>query len=145
MLLAKGKTLGHLVDFHTRHKLLIRAHDLRGYKQLGALLGESSVFNVDEVFDTYATLLFRSLSLKATTAKTADVLRHACSLVRRYLDVGDVNELQHAIHEYKGGKIPFLIPVTLINHHARKLGKPYLTQQYLLNPDPAELRLLEHS
>ncbi|HKI81164.1 MAG TPA: DUF1722 domain-containing protein, partial [Pseudodesulfovibrio sp.] len=33
---------------------------------------------------------------------------------------------------------------TLLNHYARKFRRPYLTQQYYLNPEPAELKLLNH-
>lgn len=143
-MVARGKQIGHLVDFHTRHKMLIRAHDLRGYRQLGRLLGESSVFNTEEIFDTYATLLFRSLSLKATPKKNADVLQHAMGFFKQDIDTGDKQELLAAINGYRNGKIPLLIPVTLINHHARKYDKPYLTQQFFLNPHPSELKLLNH-
>jgi len=143
-LLARGMQIGHLVDFHTRHKMLIRAHDLRGYRELGHLLGESSVFNTAEVFAAYGTLLFRSLSLKATPNKNADVLMHAMGFFKKDLDSRDKQELLDKIAEYKAGRIPLIIPVTLLNHYARKFDRPYLTQQFYLNPDPAELKLLNH-
>ncbi len=138
------KQIGRLVDFHTRHKMLIRAHDLKGYRQLGKLLGESSIFNADEIFDTYASLLFQSLTLKATPTKIADVLMHAMGFFKKQLDREDKLELLDAIQAYKTGKIPLLVPVTLLNHYARKYDNPYLTQQHFLNPDKAELKLLNH-
>lgn len=143
-LLAKGMQIGHLVDFHTRHKMLIRAHDLRGYREMGRLLGESSVFNTAEVFASYASLLFRSLALKATPTKNADVLMHAMGFFKQDIDSRDKQELLDLITAYKEGRIPLLIPVTLLNHYARKHARPYLLQQFFLNPDPAELKLLNH-
>lgn len=144
-LIERGQQIGHLVDFHTRHKMLIRSHDLRGYRQLGKLLGESSVFNTDEIFDTYGVLLFRSLALKATPKKNSDVLMHAMGYFKRELDSGDKQELLAMILAYKSGKIPLIMPITLIKHYARKLDKPYLTQQYFFSPHPSELKLLNHA
>jgi len=143
-LLEKGYKIGNLVDFHTRHKMMIRAHDLTGYRELGRLLGESSSFNAQEIFDTYATLLFKSLALKATPKKNTDVLSHAAGFFKKILDDGDKRELQAMINNYRTGKIPLLIPITLINHFARKYQIPYLTQQYFFNPHPSELKLLNH-
>ncbi|AMK11325.1 YbgA family protein [Pseudodesulfovibrio indicus] len=144
-LLGKGKRIGQLVDFHTRHKMLIRAHDLRGYRELGRLLGESTMQNVDEVFATYASLLFKSLALKTTARKNSDVLQHAMGFFKKDLDDGDKRELLAMITNYANGKLPLLMPVTLLNHYARKYHKPYLAQQYYLNPEPAELKLLYHA
>ena len=125
--------------------MLIRAHDLRGYRELGRLLGESTMQNVDEVFATYAGLLFKSLTLKTTAKKNSDVLQHAMGFFKKDLDDGDKRELLAMITNYAKGKLPLLMPVTLLNHYARKDHKPYLSQQYYLNPEPAELKLLYHA
>jgi uncharacterized protein YbgA (DUF1722 family)/uncharacterized protein YbbK (DUF523 family) len=143
-MLAKGMQIGHLVDFHTRHKMLIRGHDLRGYRDLGHMLGECSVANVGEVFNDYGTRLFRALELKATPTKNADVLMHAMGFFKNELDALDKQELLGMITDYKQGRIPLLMPTTLLNHYAHKYNKPYLTQQFFLNPDPEELKLLNH-
>lgn len=143
-LLSKGMQIGQLVDFHTRHKMLVRAHDLRGYRQLGRLLGESSIFNNAEIFAAYGALLFRSLALMATPSKNADVLMHAMGFFKKSLDSRDKQELLDMITAYKESRIPLLIPVTMLNHYARKHDRPYLTQQFFLNPDPAEQKLLNH-
>lgn len=143
-MLTKGKSIGNLVDFHTRHKMLIRAHDLRGYRELGHLLGQSNQSNTDIIFENYATLLFKSMTLKATPKKNNDVLSHAIGFFKKQLDSRDKQEFQEMMLAYKNGKIPLLIPVTLLNHYARKYQKPYLTQQYYLNPSPTELKLLNH-
>jgi uncharacterized protein YbgA (DUF1722 family)/uncharacterized protein YbbK (DUF523 family) len=143
-LVAKGPSIGNLVDFHTRHKMLIRAHDLRGYRELGRLLGESTLHNAETIFDTYGTQLFKSLSLKATPSKSRDVLTHAAGYFKKDLDAEDKRELHAMITAYAKGRVPLLVPITLLNHYARKYRRPYLTQQYYLNPEPSELKLLNH-
>ncbi|NDV19302.1 DUF1722 domain-containing protein [Pseudodesulfovibrio sp. JC047] len=141
-MLAKGENIGNLVDFHTRHKMLIRAHDLRGYRELGHLLGQATQSNTEGIFTEYATRLFKSMRLQATPKKNSDVLFHAMGFFKNQLDTGDKQELIRLITEYKNGTISLLTPVTILNHYARKYQKPYLTQQYYLNPSPTELQLL---
>jgi len=143
-LTARGLSIGNLVDFHTRHKMLIRAHDLRGYRELGHLLGESTLHNAETIFDAYGTLLFKSMTLKSTPSKNRDVLSHAAGYFKKDLDAEDKRELHAMITAYAKGKAPLLVPITLLNHYARKFRRPYLTQQYYLNPEPAELKLLNH-
>ncbi|MGL1863974.1 MAG: DUF1722 domain-containing protein [Pseudodesulfovibrio sp.] len=143
-LLGKGMQIGQLVDFHTRHEMLIRAHDLNGYRQLSKLLGESSIFNNEEIFGTYGEMLFKSLMLTSTPRKNSDVLMHAMGYFKNELSSDDKSELSTMINTYKSGKTPLLVPVTMINHHARKYEKTYLQLQFFLNPNPAELKMLYH-
>lgn len=143
-MIERGAQIGHLVDFHTRHKMLIRAHDLRGYRELGKLLGESTMANTEEIVDTYAALLFKALSYKSTRRKNADVLKHAAGYFKKDLESDDRQEIQSAIHAYKAGKTPLIVPATLIAHHARKQDKAYLRQQVYFHPHPHELKLLNH-
>lgn len=143
--LERGAQIGHLVDFHTRHKMLIRAHDLRCYRELGRLLGESTMANTQTTLEAYAELLFKALSYKSTRKKNGDVLMHATGYFKKNLESDDKQEIQSAINAYKSGKLPLIVPVTLINHHARKQDKAYLRQQVYFHPHPYELKLLNHS
>ena len=43
------------------------------------------------------------------------------------------------------GFIPLIVPVTLINHYARKYREEYLLQQVYLNPHPIALQLRNHA
>ena len=40
-----------------------------------------------------------------------------------------------------GHTVPLVVPLTLFNHHIRRLGVSYLAGQIYLNPHPAELML----
>lgn len=143
-LLAKGRTMENLMEFHARHKMLILANDARGLKQLEGLLADRDVFSDEEIVDTYGSILFKSMAHNSTPRKNADVLTHTIEYFKGNLDRDEIHDLQTMINAYKSGKAPLLIPVTIINHHAKQLDKQYLLQQVFLNPDPAELKMLYH-
>ena len=73
-----------------------------------------------------------------------NVLQHMAGYVSDDIDSGDRAELTQAIHDYRKGLLPLIVPLTLIRHHARRLEQPYLLEQAYLNPHPYELMLLNH-
>ncbi|MGQ9509589.1 MAG: YbgA family protein, partial [Thermodesulfobacteriota bacterium] len=74
--LAKKPTLGNLVQFHTRHKLLILSHSPRHEQFMGRLVAKSKERPLTEIFEQYQKLLMEALNLKATSKKNANVLIH---------------------------------------------------------------------
>jgi len=49
------------------------------------------------------------------------------------------------IERYRLGRLPLIVPVTMLTHYVRKFSSPYLQEQLYLNPHPAELMLRNHS
>jgi uncharacterized protein YbgA (DUF1722 family) len=56
----------------------------------------------------------------------------------------DRAELAEAIHDYRRGLVPLVVPLTLVRHFARRLGVAYLLGQLYLEPHPKELMLRNH-
>ena len=54
------------------------------------------------------------------------------------------NELMEVIGQYHRELVPLIVPITLFNHHIRRLDEPYLKRQVYLNPTPVELMLRNH-
>jgi len=54
------------------------------------------------------------------------------------------HKLDHFIANTLAQYVDF-VPVTLINHYARKYASAYLLGQYYLNPHPLELQLRNHA
>jgi len=52
-LVRSNKTLGGLADLHSRHKLLIMAHHVPTYRELGKPMAEGKQIPVDDLFATY--------------------------------------------------------------------------------------------
>lgn len=141
---AAGPAQRGLMDYHARHKLLILAHDPKTYRELGRLVAEGAKTPAHELFDDYARLMHKAMDKRATPGKHANVLMHAMGHFKKELGPDEKQELLEVIHGYKQGLTPLIVPVTLINHFARKYGKEYLAEQFYLHPHPLELKLRNH-
>jgi uncharacterized protein YbgA (DUF1722 family)/uncharacterized protein YbbK (DUF523 family) len=135
---------GSLVDFHTRHKLLLLAHSPKDLKQMGHLVAHAKELSTQELVGRYEKLLTEAMALKSSPAKHVNVLHHMMGYFRKNLSADEKQELTEVIDEYRRGLIPLIVPVTLINHYVRKYDESYLGKQVYLNPHPLELQLRNH-
>jgi len=143
--LRKSKfTPGSLVDFHTRHKLLLMAHNPQLYREMGKLVASVKQHDPEEFARLYLENLMRATSFHATRAKHQNVMQHILGYFKEDLTPAEKAEMLELISNYRSGLLPLIVPVTLINHYVRKYGQPYLAQQYYLNPHPMELALRNH-
>jgi uncharacterized protein YbgA (DUF1722 family)/uncharacterized protein YbbK (DUF523 family) len=136
-------SLGGLVDFHARHKLLVMAHSPKHLSALGRLVGNAKKYGQD-LGNTYIETLMEGLRLIATSRKNTNVLHHITGYFKKDLTGDEKKELLGVIDWYHRELIPLVVPVTLLNHYARRYDKPYLKGQYFLNPHPVELMLRNH-
>ncbi|MGB5219145.1 MAG: DUF523 and DUF1722 domain-containing protein [Smithella sp.] len=133
-----------LIDFHTKHKLLVLAHSPKHYQIMGKLVAAQKKFSLHEIQKQYQDLLLESLKLKAIPAKHVNVLQHMMGYFKDQLSADEKQEILELINAYCDGHIPLIVPVTLIGHYVRKYNEPYLKDQVYLNPHPAELQLRNH-
>ena len=136
--------LGGLVDFHTKHKLLILSHSQTHYRKLGRLVAEAKKQSLANVLNNYLEILLNALELKTTVKKNINVLQHLLGYFKKNLSSDEKQEMLELIENYKNGYIPLIVPITLFNHFSRKFDENYLKQQYYLNPHPLELKLRNH-
>jgi uncharacterized protein YbgA (DUF1722 family)/uncharacterized protein YbbK (DUF523 family) len=140
-----GRRMKDLIDFHTRHKMLIRAHDVPTYRAMGALVAGGKGMPGDELFDRYAEMLNQAMAHKPTPRKNADVLMHIMGHFKAMLTADEKQECLEIIDNYKRELIPLIVPVTLMNHYVRKYRAHYLRDQFYLAPHPLELKLRNHA
>ena len=135
------KTVGRLVDFHTRHKLLILSHSEIIYRKMGKLVAEGKQLDPEQLFDQYENMLLEALKLKTTVKKNLNVLAHIMGYFKKLLSNDEKQEILEIFERYRNGYIPLIVPITLLNHFVRKYDNTYLKEQNYLNPHPVELRL----
>ncbi|MFH1915388.1 MAG: DUF523 and DUF1722 domain-containing protein [Pseudomonadota bacterium] len=140
-----GRRMKDLIDFHTRHKMLLRSHDIPTYRQMGSLVAEGRTMPGDELFALYGRLLARAMARKPTPRKHADVLMHALGHFKTMLTADEKRECIEIIDNYRKELIPLIVPVTLMNHYVRKYDARYLKDQIYLAPHPLELKLRNHA
>ncbi len=142
--LQAGAGRKEIVEFHTRHKLLLLAHSPELYREMGRLVAHLKEGPLPEVTARYQELLLRCLRLKTTIKKNANVLYHLLGYFKQDLSADEKQELLEVIDHYRQGILPLIVPITLINHYVRKYRQPYLQGQYYLYPHPLELQLRNH-
>lgn len=135
---------GGLVDFHTRHKMLILSHHPRIYRDMGKLVAVGKKSAEKKLFQRYQDLLMEALRYKTTPSKNTNVLQHAMGYFKKHLSPDEKQELLEVIEEYRLGYVPLIVSITLLNHFVRKYEQPYLKDQVYLNPHPLELQLRNH-
>lgn len=133
-----------LIDFHTKHKLLILAHSPGHYRLMGKLVAAQKSISRRDIQKQYQELLLEALKVKTTPKKHVNVLLHMMGYFKKQLSSDEKKELLEIINNYRNGNIPLIVPVTLISHYVRKYNDYYLSQQWYLNPHPLELQLRNH-
>jgi uncharacterized protein YbgA (DUF1722 family)/uncharacterized protein YbbK (DUF523 family) len=140
-----GKSRARLVDFHTRHKMLIIAHSEKHERIMGRMVAQGgNRLSLDGDYAQYQTLLMEALRLKATPKKNANVLQHMMGYFKQQLSTDEKMELIEIIDQYRLESLPLIVPVTLIGHYVRKYDQPYLKMQVYLNPHPLDLQMRNH-
>ncbi len=89
----------------------------------------------------YEAGFMATLSKPATPARHANVLMHLAGHLKHQLDAADKQELLALIEEQRLGRLPLVVPLTLLAHHARRHDAAYLLGQTYLFPRIEELRL----
>jgi uncharacterized protein YbgA (DUF1722 family)/uncharacterized protein YbbK (DUF523 family) len=136
--------LGELVEFHTRHKLLVMSHSTQIYREMGSLVAHGREMKREELLQHYEELLMKALALYATAKKNTNVLMHIMGYFKKELSPAEKAELLEIIGQYHDRLVPLLVPLTLLKHYATKYDKAYLKQQVYLAPHPVELMLRNH-
>lgn len=136
--------LANLVEFHTRHKLLVMSHSTPIYREMGGLVAHGREMKREELLQRYEELLMKALALQATARKNTNVLMHIMGYFKKVLSPAEKSELLETINQYHDQLVPLLVPLTLLKHYVKKHDQSCLKQQVYLAPHPAELMLRNH-
>ena len=139
-----GLRRGELVQFHTAHKLILRAHDEMGYQRLGKIVGNLGTVSDAESFDQYEAEFHRTLKSLATRKAHTNVLQHAMGYLKELIDAREKRQMLDAIEDYRLGLIPLIVPVTLLRLAIARYDIDYLQNQIYFSPHPKELMLRNH-
>lgn len=143
--LRRGRNMKNLVDFHTRHKLLMLSHSPTNARVMGKLVADGKQMPLQSLYDQYERLLIETLRMKSTVKKNRNVLEHILGYFKKQLSADEKQEMLELFDRYRNEFLPLIVPVTLLNHYVRKIDEPYLKQQVYLNPHPVALKLRNHA
>jgi uncharacterized protein YbgA (DUF1722 family)/uncharacterized protein YbbK (DUF523 family) len=140
-LLAGGLTVEKLVEFHAAHKLILMAHGRGPLKELGQFVAEAGKRPLDALAARYGEVFMAALAHRVTRRRHTGVLFHLMGYLKKAIGAGDNAELVEVIDDYRTGKLPLIVPVTLLKHHFRVHPHPYINKQLYLSWAPASLGL----
>ncbi|MBM4403425.1 MAG: DUF1722 domain-containing protein [Candidatus Cloacimonetes bacterium] len=135
---------GDIVDFHTRHKLLLMAHSPERCRALGIMVAQVKQYKAEDFKAEYIRQMMEALRKTATRRKHQNVMLHILGYIKKDLSAWEKQELISIIDNYRSELYPLIIPLTLINHYVKKYNQQFLSDQYYLNPHPMELNLRNH-
>lgn len=130
-----------LVNFHTAHKMLLLAHSEPIYRDMGPLVAQAGSMEFESLLDQYEQKLMSALKTVASPKRHANVLYHLAGYLKEHLTQSEKQELLNAIEEYRLNWVPLITPLTLMQHHFRKLKHTWVDNQVYLNPFPRSLAL----
>jgi uncharacterized protein YbgA (DUF1722 family)/uncharacterized protein YbbK (DUF523 family) len=136
--------IADLVRFHTAHKLTLMAHAPAAYARLGRLVAGAATHPRAALASAYETQFMQALAKVATPKRHANVLQHMLGYFKTSLDADARAELLALIEDHRAGRVPLVVPMTLMRHHVRRRQVAYLAGQSYLDPHPRELSLRNH-
>ncbi len=137
-------SLGDLVAFHSREKLLLMAHDTKAYGELGRLVAEGKKWDPKFLAVRYRDLFMAAMEKRATPGRHANALTHMAGYMKKQMEGRERQEVAEVVEEFRKGLTPLIVPMTLIRHLVRRFEVDYLADQTYLNPHPKELMLRNH-
>jgi uncharacterized protein YbgA (DUF1722 family)/uncharacterized protein YbbK (DUF523 family) len=140
-LLASGCSPRDWIAFHAAHKYLLLSHHPHGYRALGRMVAQSGLVPARRRGAAYAQAFMEVLKHPATVRRHFNVLQHIAGYLKRSLSPEDKRELAAVLEDYRRGRVPRIVPLTLLRHHLARHRVEALAGQVYLSPHPQEMML----
>jgi len=131
-------TMGGLVAFHTRHKLLLMAYNEEAMRSLGRLVANHEERPLSEILPAYRQGLCEALTKPARYTAAINVLQHALGYFDD-LSAAEKAFFLGALEDYRGGRVPMSVPASIVRSWIVRFDQPYLAGQSYFQPYPEDL------
>ena len=118
--MAGGLTPGRIVEFHTRHKLLLLSHSEIHYRAAGRLVADAGRRERAWLAGEYLSTFMEGMRRRATRRRHTNVLQHLAGYLKRSIDSQDRQALAAIIEEYRTGVVPLVVPIRFLRHYFRR-------------------------
>ncbi len=136
-----GFSVSDLMTFHQQHKFILLAHNEEEYRKLGPLIAAVDRNNLQQTAEEYLVRMMTCMKSRASRKRHTNVLMHVMGYLKKKINSDDKKELIEILHNYRLGKVPLIVPITLMKHHLRVYPDEYISSQYYMAPYPEELML----
>lgn len=132
----EGGTMGELVRFHARHKLMLMAHSPREQKELGRLVASGKGRVPEDLAARYRP---------ARPGPTVNVLMHAQGYFSEALTAAEKRHFEGILGAYRDNRVALSAALVLLGSWIARFEQEYLAAQRFFHPYPRELMELRDS
>jgi uncharacterized protein YbgA (DUF1722 family)/uncharacterized protein YbbK (DUF523 family) len=133
------KSMGTLVDFHSRYKLLLMAYSQKYLRELGRVVANHEKKPFDDIVEVYAQRFARALATPPRRPSIINVLMHGLGYFKGELSPAEKGYFLDLLDDYREGVIPLIAVTSVLRSWAVKYRTDYLLNQAFFNPFPAKL------
>ncbi|MDC0663601.1 YbgA family protein [Marinobacter sp. SS21] len=130
-----------LIQFHTRHKFQLLAHNEAIYRTLGPLLADLKCTPLEQIAKQYISGFMAAMACKVSRGAHVNAMQHLMGYLRDSMGDADRQVLTEQIEAYHRGELPLIVPMTLLRMAQRREPVDYVALQQYLSPYPDELGL----
>ncbi len=135
---AAGK-MAKLVDFHSRHKLLLMAFNQKELRAMGKMTANADGCPAAELIADYETHLRQALAQPLKRGSVVNVLMHALGYFKTVLSAPEKAHFLELLEQYRSEKLPLSAVNSLLRSWILRDNSDYLAQQSFFEPYPLDL------
>lgn len=133
------KSIKSLIDFQSKNKYLLMAHSPGYLKKMGKLTANTESNNISDIIKDYKVYLNKALSIPSKPNRNINMLLHLFGYFSKHLSFSEKAFFLETLEKYNDKKIPFCVPLTMINSWVMRFENEYLHDQTIFEPFPSEL------
>lgn len=141
----ESNSIGELVKFQSRNKLLLMANSQKYMKILGRIIGNSEDKSIEVILEEYEKNLNLAFEKIPRYTNNINVLMHAMGYFSKEITSNETKLILDCLEKYKNGKLTLNTPMLLVKSYAVRFNITYLLEQTYFGPYPEELVFLEDS
>lgn len=132
-------TMGELVEYHSRNKLLFMAYNKQLLSVMGNIVTNSECLPVEQVYEKYLPYLLEILSKPAESGSAVNAFMHAFGYFSRNLTAGEKFGFMQKLQKYREDNFTVFELRKWFLSKAEESKLDYLLKQSFFCPYPPEL------
>ncbi|EOC99278.1 YbgA family protein [Caldisalinibacter kiritimatiensis] len=133
------RSMEALIKFHSENKYLLMAYSPYDLKTLGKIVANHERKSIDEILNKYHYYLNKALSKELKRNRNVNMLEHLFGYFKKEISKNEKNYFLEVLDDYINKKVPFSVPLTIINSWVVRFKNEYLSKQRIFEPFPKDL------
>ncbi|MDW5561757.1 MAG: DUF523 and DUF1722 domain-containing protein [Methanomassiliicoccus sp.] len=128
--------MSDLIDFHSRHKLLLMMYNQTELRRLGRVVANRSGNEMGSLLDEYRDHLRKALTRPPGCTSPINVLSHAFGYVSERLRKDERDLFLQNLDMYREARVPLSVCLSLMRSYIIRFDVEYLAAQAFFEPFP---------